>query len=232
MSKVAEVQKPSGFTEIDNVQDYSEYRSVSRKAAISVLIILLSIWGIWSSLMLVFAAGGVILAVFGFIEIRRFPNEFSGLEYARIGLVFNAAILVAGISTQSYIYATEVPDGYKRITFRLLQATKDEPEKIPPDSALDLDGKLVFVKGYVHPGGVSGSGYVTQFVLVPDMKTCCFGDQPAFTDMIEVTLPIDKAIKYNMRKRKLMGSLKVSPHLKRVEEVQGVFYQMEADDIK
>lgn len=232
MPEVAEPQKPQGFTEIDNVQDYSEYRSVSRKAAISVLILLLSIWGIWSTLMLVFAAGGVILAVFGFVEIQRYPNEYSGRDYARVGLAANLLILIGGIGFQSYVYATEVPEGYKRITFHLLQATKKEPDKIPPDTALELDGKLIFVKGYVHPGGVSGSGFVTQFVLVPDMKTCCFGDQPAFTDMIEVTLPVDKPTKYNMRKRKLMGSLKVSPHLKRVEEVQGVFYQLQADDHK
>ena len=179
MPEVAEPQKPQGFTEIDNVQDYSEYRSVSRKAAISVLILLLSIWGIWSTLMLVFAAGGVILAVCGFVEIQRYPNEYSGRDYARVGLAANLLILIGGIGFQSYVYATEVPEGYKRITFHLLQATKKEPDKIPPDTALELDGKRIFVKGYVHPGGVSGSGFVTQFVLVPDMKTCCFGDQPS-----------------------------------------------------
>jgi len=232
MSKVVETQEPQGFTEIDNAQDYSEYRSVSRKAAISALILLLSIWGVWSPIMLVFAAGGIVLAIFGLLEIKRFPKEYSGFDYGVFGLTANALIFVGGASYQTYVYNTEVPDGYQRISFRVLQATKAEPEKVPPDSAMALDGEQIFVKGYVHPGGVSGNGLVTRFVLVPDMKTCCFGDQPAYTDMIEVTLPVDKAIKYNMRKRKLAGALKVSPHLKAVEEVQGVFYELIADDIK
>lgn len=228
----SEMPSSPAFREIDNVQDYAEYRSVSRKAALSVFILILSVWGIWSTVMLFFAVLGVILAVLGLLEIRKYPNEYSGLSYVQIGLLANALIFVGGLSWQSYVYATEVPEGYERISFKVLQATKAEPDKIPPDSALELNGKQVFVKGYVHPGGVSGNGFVTQFVLVPDMKTCCFGDQPAFTDMIEVTLPVDKAIKYNMRKRKLTGTLKVSEYLKPVEEVQGVFYQMKADDIK
>jgi hypothetical protein len=232
MIETATQARTSGFSEVDNIQDYSTYRSVSRKAAFSVLMLLLSIWGIFSPIMLAFALGGIALAIFGWIEIRRYPDEFSGIGYVRAGLVLHSLLLFGGISTASYVYATEVPDGYLRITFKALQPKAEEQDKFPPDSAMALDGQKIFVKGYVHPAGVSGSGYVRKFVLVPDMKTCCFGGQPAYSDMIQVTLPQDKPIKYNTRKRKLIGVLHVSTAMKQVAEIEGVFYELTADNVK
>ncbi len=232
MAQTAIPAESEGFSEVDNIQDYSAYRSVSRKAAYSVLLLLLSAWGIFNPIMLAFALAGIALGVFGWLEIRRYPNEYTGVEYARAGLGLNLLLLIGGISTASYVYATEVPEGYQRISFKALQASAEEKDKFPPDSAMDLDGQKIFVKGYVHPAGVSGSGFVRQFVLVPDMKTCCFGGQPAFSDMIQVTLPQDKPIKYNTRKRKLTGVLHVGTAIKKVENVEGVFYELSADDVK
>ena len=43
--------------------------------------------------------------------------------------------------------------------------------------AIELTGKPIFIKGYMHPG-VASMGKVNHFILVPDMGTCCFGGQP------------------------------------------------------
>jgi hypothetical protein len=46
----------------------------------------------------------------------------------------------------------ELPDGYQRIPFASLKSPDGGPET-PPPSALELDGKRVFVKGYMYPDG-------------------------------------------------------------------------------
>lgn len=232
MSNVTNDLGLNGFSEIDNVQDYSEYRVTSRKAMFSLIILIFSIWGFASTSMLAFAIGGIVLGVMGLREISQYPDEYSGFGLAIAGTAANSSVLILGIALQTYIYATEVPDGYVRTSWKLLQPSKEHPNRLPPDTAVELNGAKVFMTGYVHPAGVSGSGYVNEFVMVPDMKTCCFGGQPEYSDMIEVKLPIDKPIKYSTRRRKLMGTLTVTNMLVPVEELEGVFYQLDADGVR
>ena len=78
-----------------------------------------------------------------------------------------------------------MPDGYIRTGFWELQPDPDRPELPVSPKSLELSGKKIFIKGYMHPG-VSSSGKVDRFILVPDMGTCCFGGEPKATDMIEV----------------------------------------------
>ena len=96
--------------------------------------------------------------------------------------------------------------------------------------AIELDGDRVFVKGYVFPGGQKEN--LKQFVLVPDMGTCCFGGEPKLTDMIEVTLQEPLRVDFSYRKRKLGGTLKVDSKLKPVSGVNGVYYQLDVDYLK
>ena len=75
-----------------------------------------------------------------------------------------------------------------------------EPISLPAE----LNEQRIFVKGYVHPG-VSETAELRKFILVPDMGTCCFGGQPALSDMIEVSILGDQGIRYTRRKRKEQG---------------------------
>ena len=87
------------------------------------------------------------------------------------------------------------------------------------------------MKGYVHPGVDRRRG-IRQFILVPDMKTCCFGGQPKLTDMIEVTLSDPHRVNFSYTRRKLAGVLKVTPFKKTVTGLDGVYYQLDADYVK
>ena len=64
------------------------------------------------------------------------------------------------------------------------------------------------------------------------MKTCCFGGQPALTDMIEVTLQDPLRVDFSYGRRKLGGILKVSPNKKGVAGLDGVYYQLDADYVR
>jgi hypothetical protein len=127
-------------------------------------------------------------------------------------------------------YATEVPSGYTRISFADLQPQpRFANMPIPPD-ALKLNGRQIFVKGYLYPDGQQNN--IKRFVLVPDMGTCCFGGQPKLTDMIEVTLVDPLRVEFARRKRALGGVFKVDTNLKPVTGLGGVYYQLTADHLR
>jgi hypothetical protein len=81
-----------------------------------------------------------------------------------------------------------VPEGYERVSFPWL--SKQPPEfrddgdfNIAPDVAA-LDGKPIFIKGYMYPTRQKTG--IQEFVLVKDTGQCCFGGNPKLTDMIVV----------------------------------------------
>jgi hypothetical protein len=171
-----------------------------------------------------------------FVNIRRYEGELSGTGLAAVGAVASLLVLVGGTSYHAYVYATEVPDGYQRITFYEFEPPSDAPPKqLISDAAIALDGKKVFIKGYVHPS-VDSHDRVKRFVLVPDMGTCCFGGQPKLTDMVAVELAEGESTKYNMRLRKLAGTFHVNPVIEPVPGITeigpGVAFELSTAELK
>ena len=114
------------------------------------------------------------------------------MTVAVTGVALNLLVLLTGAGLHTYIYLTEVPEGYTRVHFSELQQRGQGPE-MPTERAVEINGESVFLKGYIHPA--SGSGLLKHFILVPDLGTCCFGGQPRSSDMIEVTLLGGQTIK-------------------------------------
>jgi len=100
----------------------------------------------------------------------------------------------------------------------------------PSPAALEMDGKKVFIKGYIYPGQQRFG--LTQFVLVPDLGTCCFGGETKQTHKIKVILQDDLTIDYSMTKRRLAGVLRVDPYPPPLAGQPGVYYQLIADYAK
>lgn len=232
------IAEDSGMHFNPSVDDASEpisedslvYRALSKGAVGSLILAVLSLAAYAAAGLLVLPFAGTLLGVNALRNIRRYPDELSGKSLAILGSLGCFVILVSAAALHSYVYATEVPPGCLRISFADLQPTPDHPELPVPPAAQDLDGKKVFVKGYVYPDGQQYN--IKQFVLVPDMGTCCFGGQPKLTDMIEVNLTDKNRVEYSRRKRKLAGVMKVDTQLKPVTGVGGVYYQLEADYVK
>jgi hypothetical protein len=204
------------------------YRALSRAAVVSMVLALLGAFAFLTPALVAVPLGGALFGVVALINIRRFPLELTGKTLAWIGLVTCLLLLVSATALHVYVYVTEVPEGYQPIGFSQLQPPSDRPAAIPAE-ALELDGKRVFVKGYVHPG-VASQGDIQEFILVPDMGTCCFGGQPKVTDMITVTLRAPLRTRYNQRIRKLGGVLRVSNQVKPVAGgLNGGVYELDAD---
>lgn len=206
------------------------YRAVSSLAIVSIVlgvIALLSGFFFWPGLAM--AAFGMAAGLLGYQKIRRFPEEFEGSQIAVTGVVMNLLILLGGSGMHTYIYLTEVPDGYTRVHFWELQQSSELEQ--PTAKAFEINGAPVFLKGYIHPS--SGSGLLKRFILVPDLGTCCFGGQPKSTDMIEVTLMGGDTTKAGLTKKKLAGTFLLNQAPQRVNEFDNtVFYRMQVDQVK
>ncbi|MFV1967809.1 MAG: DUF3299 domain-containing protein [Pirellulaceae bacterium] len=210
--------------------DFQPYRTISKPAVISLTLGVLSLAAFMFPPLLVLPLVGFFSGLLGYRTIRRYPLEFSGKVPSIAGLVLCGICFVGGLAFHSAVYATEVPDGYTRITFDTLQPVREHPELPISPAAAELDGKRVFIKGYVYPDGQQHG--IKRFVLVNDMGTCCFGGQPKLTHMIEVTLEDPLRVDYAIKKRKLAGVLEVDTRIKAVSGLSGVYFQLKADYLR
>lgn len=210
-----------------SVEDSNLYRSLSKAALIASVVSLFGLFSFMLAQLLVLPMVAFVVGWIGRRAIRRYPAEFSGGILANAGIALSGFTLLAAPAYHGYIYATEVPEGYTRVSFYDLMATKGQPDT-PTSAAIEWHGQPVFIKGYVHPSSMD-SAAAKKFVIVPDLGTCCFGGQPPLTHMIEVNVNGDQYAHRNLRKKGLAGTFSVNTYLKPVEGLTGVYYQMQAD---
>lgn len=206
------------------------YRSVSRAAIASLLLGIFGFAAFPLLFVLILPLLGLVFAVIAFSGFRRFPAELQGKPMAVAGAVICSGILVAAPLYHTYIYMTEVPEGYTRVDFAALMSPKGRQD-VPTEFAVTIDGEQIFIKGYIHPSSMD-TVKSKRFVLVPDLGTCCFGGQPPLTHMIEVSLLGDQYATKNYRKQRLAGTMRVFASKKPVDGLDGVYYQLRADILK
>lgn len=224
--------KPAyAFEEYDDFEQSGNavYRALSMTAVVSVGFACLGLTALIFPALLFLPLIGLIFGLVSLVKLHRYRNELTGKPVAIIGTLVSVVLLVSASSLHAFIYVTEVPEGYQRVNWYELQGTNRQPMNA---FAVEINEKPIFIKGYVHPG-VDGFGNIRHFVLVPDMKTCCFGGQPKPWDMIEITLAKDcSKIKYSTTKRKLWGVFKLGPETsKKIGDVRPGIYRMTADDL-
>ncbi|QDU31905.1 hypothetical protein ETAA8_70670 [Anatilimnocola aggregata] len=210
------------------------YRALSRSAVVSVVLAVVSLLGYLFEPMLVVALAGLVMGLIALQAIRRYPLEYTGRGVALFGAVLSGLIFVSGAAMHTYIYFTELPEDHIRLSFSKLQPDYiNEPERAFPASALELNGKKVFVKGYTHKF-IAQMGKVDHFILVPDLGECCFGDkQTKPTHMIEVKVTDPRyKVKYALRRLKLAGEFTASEVPDQSLGVGTVYYHLKANKIE
>ncbi len=206
------------------------YQSVSRSAVASLLLGLFGLLAFAWAPLLLFPLLGVFFALLAWRGFRKFPDELLGRPVAWAGGILSLLSLLGAPPYHAYVYATEVPEGYTRVSFEVLKSGYNQPDQ-PTEAAMELDGQKIFIKGYIHPNSMDAL-QSRKFVIVPDLGTCCFGKQPPLTHMIEVTLTGEQYATKSFRKQRLAGTLHVNKNLKPVDGLTGVYYQLRADLIK
>jgi hypothetical protein len=227
--------------------DIQSYRAVSRSAVVGVTLAAVGLLPLGlaalsftarygdafptGSLAAVIGCMAIAFGLVGWSAVRRFPEEFTGGKLAVAALVAGLLQLAGGSAMAAHTYLHEVPEGYTRTGFWELQPDPDYPELPVSKKAIDLSGKPIFIKGYMHPG-VASMGKVNHFILVPDMGTCCFGGDPKPTDMIEVRIPSEvSGIAYSRSRLKLAGKFAVTPFATQTLGMKnGVWYHLELDE--
>ena len=156
------------------------------------------------------------LCIWSLAKIRREPDQYTGRPLALLGLILSLVFLFSGVAYGSYVYVTELPEGYTRIAFNGLKpdALEERAGLVVPPEIAALDGKKVFIKGYIRPDSVTQKFGIKEFLLVRDNNQCCFGDISTvkYYDQIDVDMQGSRTVNYTEGALIRMGGvLKVEP---------------------
>jgi hypothetical protein len=186
------------------------YRAVSSAAVVSLVFGIASILAFLDWMLLFFPSVGLIAGLMASRKIRQCPEEFSGGGLARTGVLLSLFAIVAAPGWLWYSMITEAPEGYLRISYAELQPDRGAPPAEIPRSATELEGKRVFIKGFMYPGP-ERSG-IRRFILCRDNGTCCFGGvTPKLSDMVDVQLAGELKAEYATRVTRVGGIFHVDP---------------------
>jgi hypothetical protein len=210
-------------------EDFQAYRAMCSAAMASFGIGIISILALVDLALGVIPVVGILLGIFAARSIRSRPDELTGMLFARVGLVLSASFLLTSWAIAGVVYATEVPEGFERVAYSQLQPEPGAVDPVPP-SAVALEGKRIFIKGYIHPSLGTGKG-LKRFVMVRDNGDCCFGAAtPKLTDMIYVQFKDPLRMDYTTRVVKIAGTFHVEQAaVKDAEELGAVLYHLEAE---
>jgi hypothetical protein len=215
----------------DATDTYEQYRALSTAAVASLIVGLLSVLAILDWTLVTVPVVGIVLATVAWLKVSRHADELTGAGLAKAGFALSLLFLIAGPSWLTYVYLTEVPDGYARTSYAELQPDPKEPAQLVPPSALALEGKKIFIKGFVYPGRQTEG--IREFLLVRDRGDCCFGGDPKITDRILVKLDPPLKLSYSPRLHKLAGTFHVKIQDKAIDGAKGgIFYHLQADHLE
>jgi len=216
----------AGFSEVD------AYKTVCKTAVSSVIFAVLGLTAFLAQFFVIVPALAVVFGVMALAAIRKYPDELVGKGAAMFGLVVGLICLVSSLAMHSFIYATEVPDGYRRISFAELKPSRSSGTR-PPERASDFDGQKVFIKGYVRPPS-GKKNKLKSFIMVGDFGDCCFGGDPELTDVIAVKIESDDTVNYGYGLRRIGGTFKLNPNTVSADEkeIPRVYYELQADHVR
>jgi hypothetical protein len=168
-------------------------------------------------------------------QVKRSAGQLGGYKLATLGMAASLFCLVGGVGFAGYVFVTELPDGYVRTAFTEFQPDEVDLRggKAVPDKVAALDGKKVFIKGYMRPDSTPVSRNVKQFLLVRDSNTCCFGDigTVKYYDQVGVKVGPGMKVDYKAGIFRIGGVLHVEPSNAHAG-VQNLVFTLDADFAK
>jgi hypothetical protein len=213
--------------EADGEESYRALSGVTVAATVLTLLSPLAFLDWWLAVLPLF---GLVLGAVALRDIAGRPTELTGRGITVAAIAASAMLFVGGLSYRAYVYATELPPGFARLSYAELQPLPGDPPTSVPDAAAQMNGRDVLLKGYMYPGKQQQG--ITQFLLVRDQGDCCFGGNPKITDRVLVTLAeSQQGIEFTARLRKIAGRFAVRPTGTAVLE-GGVLYHLENASVR
>ena len=152
---------------------------------------------------------GIVLSFVALRDIAARPDVLTGRRLSLAAMAFSALSLVGGLGYLAMVYAAELPEGFERLNYALLQPLDGDPPDAVPETARAMDGRNVLLKGYMYPGKQQQG--IKQFLLVRDQGDCCFGGNPKITDRVLVQLRDSQGIPFSPRLTKIAGRFAIRP---------------------
>jgi hypothetical protein len=208
-----------------------QYRTISKSTIACVGLTVLGLAAFIGQAFVLLPVLSIGFGIVALMEIKKYPEELAGKVPTQIALLASLLILISSVSLHTYVYLTEVPDGYTRMAFSDLRPNPRTPKPFSEKSET-LDGKKVFLKGYTRPSDRKYN--LKDFILVGDWGDCCFGGNPKITEVVAINIKSDDRVDYSLATRKIGGVFKLNRSTKRVDEkdIPQVFYTIEADYIR
>jgi len=193
----------------------NRFRTLSTWAVISVVLGCLSFMSYFAWQWYVLPITGLIVGWISLMRINEIPQELTGKKLAIAGMAISGSMLLFFGGWDIVKSVSEVPPGYKRLTYDQLQP---DPEKVAVDGgvpvsdrAMELSGQFVYVTGYIKSQRKSRN--LREFILCPIVGHCNFcNPDPNETEMIRVTLTGNLNTNYSPRLFGIGGRLTVDPH--------------------
>jgi len=215
--------------EAAETNEYEQYKALPSSAVAALALGMFSSLACLHFYLAVVPIAGVVVGLVALKKIRANSDELSGTSIAAVGLFLSLAFGIAGPSYLTYVYLTEVPDWATRISYSELQPDDDQPGQLIPPSAVALNGKKVFIKGFIYPGNEKEG--IQRFILCRDQGDCCFGGKPKITDRIDVNIVAPDRVSYSQRMFKVAGTFRVQPP-QTAEGIGATFYHLDAEYVK
>ena len=187
------------------------YRSLSGTAIAAAVFALLAPLAFLDWWLLALPVVSVVLGAVALRDIARRPDVLEGRRLALGSLVIGGVMFIAGLASQVRSYATELPPGFMRMNYAMLQPLPGDPQDMIPESAVALDGRDVLLKGYIYPPDPPQPDGTSEFLLCRDQGECCFGGQPKISDRVRVKLADGATIHFTSRLTKVAGRFAVRP---------------------
>lgn len=192
------------YDEVQRDERTVDYKEVGTLAVGSLVTALFAILGFFWMPFILLSAVGLVLGFLAMRKILNAPEEMTGFRMATAGMALSVIIGVAAVIFQTWYYYHNAPPGYEVIDFASM-AFDSKSGKIK-DEILALDGKKIFVTGYMYP--TNRQSGIEDFTLVRTLAHCKFcspGTNPA--DMIAVELEKGMSVTFRSNKTVSVGGV-------------------------
>ena len=141
-------------------------------------------------------------------RIRQAPTNGPAWGWLGWGIGLSAGLWIVGYGWLLFARVSEVPYGYERVSYEMLQPDPNAQAEPIPQSALDMQNKRVFIRGYMKP--VRRQTGIKEFTLCPSNGECPFcTPNPKRTEMIRVLLQGDLEAVYTTHQIGVGGRFQV-----------------------
>ncbi|MGD9127026.1 MAG: DUF4190 domain-containing protein [Planctomycetia bacterium] len=182
------------------------FREICPLAIASLIFGLLSILTMFSWVMVFIPIIGLACGAFALHQIRNSVGEMTGRNFAIAGLCCSIGLWIVGSGLFVFVITNEVPMGYVGLDWREMQP--EEGTQGIPQRIRELDGKRVYIKGYMYPGRQSVN--IQQFILVPSRQHCKFCARALnSTEMVKVKMSGDLLTNYSLKSTGVGGILRI-----------------------